>query len=476
MLQSRLDTPMPITTNCSDQNGHGECAAHDNDTRDARFPLSSSLDETTSHSTKLQNTATKSLVTPEGERDNVSLRDDHVTPFIGLASLMQMVLSGADLAHLVNIAAYNPNDANMLMSLSIIFQLTGSREMGLELQGKALGIRQLYHLPAANGKTGIRLLAILKPGDMMDNTPVDFLLEDSDVALDLLYVSSELPFPESLPDHDLLIVAIGESDQNQPLLEQVGNLIKSSPHPILNAPNQIARLSRDGVSELLKSSPGVEIPITLRIDRAGLQQICRGEKSITALLEDGNFPIIIRPLGSHAGKGLAKIDSPAAVAEYLDATPGNEFNVARFVDYRGSDGLYRKCRIVLIDGQPFACHLAISENWMIHYKNAEMSESAAKRAEEERFMVDFDQDFGNRHKEAFRIIGECIGLDYLVIDCGETPEGDLLIFEADNLGFIHAMDPVDIFPYKKPQMHKVFGAFQEMLRKAKDRGTMVAMP
>jgi len=200
-----------------------------------------------------------------------------------------------------------------------------------------------------------------------------------------------------------------------------------------------------------------------------LQQICRGEKSITALLEDGNFPIIIRPLGSHAGKGLAKIDSPAAVAEYLDATPENEFNVARFVDYRGPDGLYRKCRIVLIDGQPFACHLAISENWMIHYKNAEMSESATKRAEEERFMVNFDQDFGRRHKEAFRIIGERIGLDYLVIDCGETPAGDLLIFEADNLGFIHAMDPVDIFPYKKPQMHKVFDAFQEMLRKAKDR-------
>jgi glutathione synthase/RimK-type ligase-like ATP-grasp enzyme len=390
-------------------------------------------------------------------------------PFIGLASLMRMVLSGADLAHLVNVAAYNPNDANMLMGLSIIFQLTGSREMGLELQGKALGIRQLYQLSSDNSQVGIRLLAIMSPGDMMDNTPVDFLLEGSDVALDLLYVSPDLPFPTSLPDHDLLIVAIGESDQNQPLLEQIGKLIKSSLHPILNTPDRISRLSRDNVSTLLKSTPGVEIPITARIDRQDLQQIGRGEKSIPALLKDANFPVIVRPLGSHAGEGLAKIDSPAAIEEYLDATPGNEFNVARFVDYRGPDGLYRKCRIALIDGKPFACHLATSENWMIHYKNAGMSESAAKRAEEENFMVNFDEDFGQRHKEAFRAIGERLGLDYLVIDCGETPEGDLLIFEADNLGLIHAMDPVDIFPYKQPQMRKVFSAFYEMLKGKMDR-------
>ncbi len=28
---------------------------------------------------------------------------------------------------------------------------------------------------------------------------------------------------------------------------------------------------------------------------------------------------------------------------------------------------------------------------------------------------------------------------------------------------VHAVDPVDIFPYKQPQMHKVFGAFYQML-------------
>ena len=57
-------------------NGHGKYATLDNGTCHARFPLSSSLDETTSHSTKLQNSAAKSLVIPQaGERDKVSLRE-----------------------------------------------------------------------------------------------------------------------------------------------------------------------------------------------------------------------------------------------------------------------------------------------------------------------------------------------------------------------------------------------------------------
>ena len=405
------------------------------------------------------------------ELESTAMNCSDKTPLVGIASLMRKVLSGEDLSRLVNIAAYNPDDANMLMGLSIVFQLTGNREMGLELQAKALEIRQLYHLLAANSQAGIRLLAIMRPGDMMDNTPVDFLLEGSDVALDMLYVSLDMPFPVALPDHDVLLVAIGQSDRNRPLLERLGSLLKSSPRPVLNRPERITCLSRDGVGALLKSVPRVEIPITARIDRQGLQQIYRGDKSIGGLLEDGNFPIIVRPVGSHAGEGLARIDGQEAIADYLDAMPENEFYVARFVDYRGLDGLYRKYRIALIDGQPFACHMAISENWMIHYKNTGMSESAEKRAEEAGFMASFDEGFARRHKEAFRVIGERMGLDYLVIDCAETPEGDLLIFEADNLGFVHAMDPVDIFPYKQPQMRKVFDAFREMLAKAINRHT-----
>ena len=78
-------------------------------------------------------------------------------------------------------------------------------------------------------------------------------------------------------------------------------------------------------------------------------------------------------------------------------------------------------------------------------------------------MANFDNDFARRHAAAFRAIYERMGLDYLGIDCGETPTGELLIFEVDSNMIVHALDPADLFPYKQPQMHKVFDAFRTML-------------
>ena len=118
----------------------------------------------------------------------------------------------------------------------------------------------------------------------------------------------------------------------------------------------------------------------------------------------------------------------------------------------------------LIGGRPYAVHMAISEHWMIHYLNADMTGSTEKRAEEARFMATFDDDFAARHAEALRAIAERIDLDYIQFDCGETRDGQLLVFEVGTNMVVHAMDPPDLFPYKRPQMEKVFSAFQALLR------------
>ncbi|MBF0562614.1 MAG: hypothetical protein HQL37_11455 [Alphaproteobacteria bacterium] len=126
--------------------------------------------------------------------------------------------------------------------------------------------------------------------------------------------------------------------------------------------------------------------------------------------------------------------------------------------------MFRKYRIALIGGRPFVCHVAVGEHWMLHYLNAGMLDSAEKRAEEARVFATFDDDFARRHAVALRALVERVGLDYFVIDCAETRDGELLLFEADTAMIIHDMDPPDLFPYKSPQMKKVFAAFQAMLR------------
>jgi len=90
------------------------------------------------------------------------------------------------LSQLINDAATLPIDANTIMLLAMVFMIIEERDFGLKMHGKALLLHQLYHLPATAADVGIGLLAILRFGDMTDNTPLDFLLEGSDVSLDML--------------------------------------------------------------------------------------------------------------------------------------------------------------------------------------------------------------------------------------------------------------------------------------------------
>ncbi len=394
---------------------------------------------------------------------------------MGLATLMSKAFRGEDLTplgnKLIEYAGNNPNatGANALMDMSIVLHLKGSHDIALSLQGEALKLQQCYQLPA-QGKAAIRLLAIMGPGDLSANTPLEFLVEDSDIELNMLFIAPWLPFPEFLPEHDVAMVAIGESTLSQQTLKLADSLVKVWPRPVLNSPERIAQLTRDGVSMMLYCAPGVVIPAAVRVERPLLEQVARNELPLSAVLPEGAFPIIVRPLNSHAGKGLAKADNPAEIAAYLQTMAESEFYVARYFDYRSADGQFRKYRVVLIDGRPYASHMAISDHWIVHYLSGGMAVSAEKRAEEERFMARFDEEFAQRHAEALDSIARRIGLDYLIIDCAETTDGKLLVFEVDNSAVVHAMDSVDMFPYKQPQMRKVFEAFRAMLFKARGNG------
>ena len=115
-------------------------------------------------------------------------------------------------------------------------------------------------------------------------------------------------------------------------------------------------------------------------------------------------------------------------------------------------------------------HLAVSSHWMVHYLNADMHESAAKRAEEAHAFATFDQGFARRHEAALAALHQRLGLDYCVIDCGETQDGQLLLFEADTAMIVHAMDSIELYPYKRPQMLRIFQAFQALLDRRAQRG------
>ncbi len=391
----------------------------------------------------------------------------YVTGFAGLARLLESGIDFSELGpRLEARSRTDPSDANALMDLSTLMLMTGNpdlRELAFKKQHQALQISRIYRLPPTTSTVALRLLVIMAPGDMTANTPVDCLLEDTDIGVTLLYLLPGRPFPESLPDHDLIFIAIGESDQSQALLGQLEGLSALSTKPVLNSPDKIGLLTRDRVSLLLKSIPGVVMPATARVDRQVLLNISQERFALAEILDAGRFPIIARPVASHGGKNLAKIDDAADLSTYVAPLSEGEFYISNFIDYRSIDGQFKKYRVVLLAGQPFACHMAISSHWMIHYFNADMATSDFKRKEEEHFMNNFEREFALVHKQSLASIDRLIGLDFVVLDCAETKDGSLLLFEVDNAAIVHALDDPKLFPYKQPQMLKVFAAFREML-------------
>ena len=300
---------------------------------------------------------------------------------------------------------------------------------------------------------------------MGSNTPIEFLLEPSAVELMVLYVTGDVDLRGPLPDHDVAIVIASDSDDCRDALQTIDEIAPSWPKPLLNPPRRICGLDRDKLHGQLAGIDDLEIPATHVVSRSGLAFVSEDLETFDIVAPDLDFPVIVRPRGSHAGIGLAKIDDAAALARYLAGRGEAEFFVSRFVDYSSADGQFRKYRIVFVDGQPIACHMAIAERWDIWYLNAGMSDSAAKRLEEETFMATFDIGFGRRHRSALSEVAGRLGLDYFTIDCAETKSGSLLIFEADNTAVVHNMDIPDVFPYKPPQMRKVFDAFLAMLER-----------
>lgn len=386
---------------------------------------------------------------------------------IGLAEFVKLGFDGRDIGAICRELTAKVVDgtagAGEHLDLSLLAQLRGDKRTGLAIQQKALLTQQLFRLPCASRSPRLRVLALAAATDIGSNTPIEFLLEGSGIELMVLYVIPEAELPDPLPDHDVAIVIASDSEDCRAALCKINQAASRWPRPLLNPPPQVGNLDRDKLCRMLDGIDGLTIPATVVATREQLTRAVHSPEALSDLTAETNVPVIIRPRGSHAGAGLAKLDDGTALERYLDGHREREFFVSRFVDYSSEDGQFRKYRVAFVNGSPYPCHMAIADRWDIWYLNAGMSDSAAKRMEEAAFMQSFDIGFGRRHQSALAGLAHRVGLDYFVIDCAETKCGSLLIFEADNTAVVHNMDSPAIFPYKPPQMRKIFDAFVTMI-------------
>lgn len=374
----------------------------------------------------------------------------------GVAALADAVQRGLAQQTLYQLLQRSPateaEKAAQLLDVAQLQRLTHQPDRAAALEQAACALSPLFRVAGAAEPSGLlRVLALMAPGDLMVNTPLDFITRWLPVQLDLLYLRPGAPLPQSVPEHDIAFFAVSESDPAA--LDRLVPLYAGWMRPVLNDPRRARRLSRDGLPAVLQNIDGLQCPAAQIAERSALAK---------ALTSTG-FPAVIRPLGSHAGHNLVRLPNAEAGEIYLASVSDATFFVSPFIDYGSRDRLFRKYRLVMIDGEPLLCHLAVSSHWMVHYMSAGMAEDASKRAEEAAAMADFENGFATRHRLALDAMHARIGLDYYQVDCAELPDGQLLIFEADVAAIVHMLDPPALFPYKAPQMRRIFSAFGAML-------------
>ena len=387
-------------------------------------------------------------------------RNAQPSAMLGTARLARWALQGWPLERLlaeIGAAPADPADrAGWLMDRSLAHALCFQAEAAAALQTEALAAGRVFRVRGEPG--GVRLLALMAPGNLMVNAPLDFLTEASGVELTLAFTTPGGALPDTLPEHDVAIVAVSESAPA--VLEGLSVQVANWPRAVLNDPTRNARLSRDWLAAALPTGQGLSIAATVQVTRSALRR-----QPVASLLPGGAFPVLLRPLHSHGGQGLTKIDGVEDLSLFLLTTPGDAFYLSQFIDYRGAEGWFCKYRIAFVDGVPHLCHMAASDHWMVHYVTAGMTESAAKRAAEAEAMASFDTGFAVRHAAALAALHERIGLDYFSIDCGVAPDGTLLVFEADVAAIIHSLDDPAVFPYKAAPMQRCYDAFAAMVKR-----------
>ncbi len=291
------------------------------------------------------------------------------------------------------------------------------------------------------------VLVLSAPAPWPQNTPLEFVIDPQSAALHRLYLTGD-PLPEALPDYDVIFNAIGEAERAHDAIALAAQFIDEHPGRVLNRPEHLWKTARPHLAQALGGVFGCVVPCTQRAAR-----------SESAAWRD--FPVLLRPIDTHAGRGLEKIDTEDALTRYLANHDDDRFDAVPFVDYRSGDGYYRKYRVILVDGVAYPYHLAISGEWMVHYIKTPTARTEWMREEEKRFLRNPQSVFANWDR-TFTEIAQALGLDYFGVDCALLPDGNVLVFEADTAMLVHCREPAD--SYKHQYVPRIFQAVSELIR------------
>lgn len=344
--------------------------------------------------------------------------------------------------------ALDPDEAAFYLAAAELAYVLGDEAAANRHRADALARRRLFQEPQRAGMPAILVLDAEGPWPV--NVPLDLIADHERFALHRLYLGNEERCTEELPPVELVFNAMSEYEDFGPQIAAAQRFIDAQQKPALNRPDRLANTARPRLRAALRDVPGCVVPLTRRLTRAEI-----------AMQPGPAFPLAVRPVDAHGGRGLELIEDPPGLRAFLEASSHERFDLTAFVDYRDPDGWYRKYRIIFVDGVGYPYHLAISRSWIVHYVTSAMTEHPWMRAEEERFLAAPQAVFPDWER-ACAALAAAIGLDYFGIDCARLPGDEMLVFEADAAMLVHAHDRRDFFAYKLPHVERIAQALASL--------------
>jgi hypothetical protein len=210
----------------------------------------------------------------------------------------------------------------------------------------------------------------------------------------------------------------------------------------------------------LGTLPGVVAPQVTAFSRDELT----GQTGADMLTAAGfRWPVILRSPGFQTGRHCRLITHPDQLTGAVAELPGDELLAIAFVDTRAADGTFRKYRVMVVDGEIFPLHLAISRQWMVHYYTADMAERADYRAADAAFLNDMPGMLGSHVMRALAAIASALRLAYGGIDFGIDAAGQVVMFEANATMIVPPPPREECWSYRQPAVRRIDDAVRALL-------------
>ena len=219
---------------------------------------------------------------------------------------------------------------------------------------------------------------------------------------------------------------ITEAEQNTKVLENLKKLVRGLPAKVINRPEAVLRSTRDQVARQLSGIEGLHVPRAIRLRAA------KPDVSMRAVEKAGlTYPVILREAGTHTGRIVGCFDTADDLMVGLE---GDGDRIAtEFVDFKSSDGIYRKYRAFFIGRRIILRHMLASDHWNVHAKDRRRFMLAKRELidEERQLFADPENAFPREISNVLQEVRKRIALDFFGMDFGIGPDGRVILFEAN---------------------------------------------